>query len=105
MVAQGSSPPFPKCSPAAPCEMLSGFRHLVDEVLELNRGGCTVAQFVHSISPTTEMGIEQFVRSISSTTEMGVKQLVRYRAISQRNGLYICTHLLLKIDYVLIGSK
>ena len=26
-------------------------------------------------------------------------------AISQRNGLYICTHLLLKIDYVLIGSK
>ena len=30
---------------------------------------------------------------------------VHYRAISQRNGLYICTLLLLKIDYVLIGSK
>ena len=28
-----------------------------------------------------------------------------YRAISQRNGLYICTHLLLKIDDALIGSK
>ena len=30
---------------------------------------------------------------------------VIYRAISQRNGLYIGTHLLLKIDYVVIGSK
>ena len=27
------------------------------------------------------------------------------RAISQRNGLYISTHMLLKIDYVVVGSK
>ena len=49
--------------------------------------------------PSFELELESELRSSELNSELPSW------AISQRNGLYISTHLLLKIDYVVIGSK
>ena len=68
----------------------------------VNRGMRFVNYCLHKLFCSVQLSI----MTIQPPSSFGCSQVRgRNRAISQRNGLYISTHLLLKIDYVVIGSK